>query len=749
MARVARTILFALVAGVFASTTALHAQTPENSWTAYASDPGGYRLGWGSAHWISGLRGMLVWGGHSHNYRGNNSVRLFDPRTNAWQFLWPDGWSNGGLQNRDNHASFYVPGRGSQGEFWVIGGNYTTAIGDPVASGNHFAGRFDLVTRTWFVAHSPQEFAAGLIAPPFAPTSNPAHAWCDQLNSGVLFGGSAEGNAVNVTALIEPNPGGPTPYRYWAGVLPGSPPPRAQVRAQGVCVGRTFYVYGGFAQETRTGQLVNVYRNDLWRLDVPTRTWSQLGSGGQGGVRLVMTYDAHAHVLVVHGGENRRDLHAYDIARDSWRDMTPTMRRVGNVPWRRSNHVGVYAPTVDRHLYTGGNTWNEDGSEAYYDPSALTVAGYRYGPAPDDRPVAAPSGGRRNLPVRTWIARPLPARGQGPCPTGCKHMRLAHNPLDGRVYFLGGDYSGPGGIDSGRDELYSYSVGGGDWRLDYPYCGSAEEVQPAGPDEVGWVFDARRNRFWMTPGFVFGWQGRMGCPGAATKVSDMMAFDPQSRTWAKIGTLGRQRGLFAQYDPITDSIISFRFDGGYGSVVDLYHVDRDRWETVGLRTDTAGRFVGDARLTNEYAAIDVAGRAVYVISPLEGRLLRYNIDARSITWVADTPVRMAGLDFTVLVWDSVSRVLLWPHIPNLDGQPVTLYVYHPQTKMWERDPMHQPAGYAVRGNSAVFDPSQNVLLLIGGLRESDLDPSLRHFFLYRYGSGPPEPGRGVSGRLSP
>src|SRR3990172_9891463 len=109
MARVARTILFALVAGVFASTTALHAKTPETSWTAYASDPGGYRLGWGSAHWISGLRGMLVWGGHSHNYRGNNSVRLFDPRTNAWQFLSPDGWSNGWLQNRDNHASFYVP----------------------------------------------------------------------------------------------------------------------------------------------------------------------------------------------------------------------------------------------------------------------------------------------------------------------------------------------------------------------------------------------------------------------------------------------------------------------------------------------------------------------------------------------------------------------------------------------------------------------------------------------------------------
>src|SRR3972149_4240307 len=115
----------------------------------------------------------------------------------------------------------------------------------PGPPGNPFAGRFDLVTRTWFVAHSPQEFAAGLIAPPFAPTSNPAHAWCDQLNSGVLFGGSAEGNAVNVTALIEPNPGGPTPYRYWAGVLPGSPPPRAQVRAQGVCVGRTFYVSGG------------------------------------------------------------------------------------------------------------------------------------------------------------------------------------------------------------------------------------------------------------------------------------------------------------------------------------------------------------------------------------------------------------------------------------------------------------------------------------------------------------------------
>src|SRR6185503_3671976 len=72
------------------------------------------------------------------------------------------------------------------------------------------------------------------------------------------------------------------------------------------------------------------------------------------------------------------------------------------------------------------------------------------------------------LPLRTWVERTLPKSGQGPCPTGCKHMRLAHNPDNGRIYFLGGDYSGPGAMSAGRNEVYSYSIGTDSWKLEYP-----------------------------------------------------------------------------------------------------------------------------------------------------------------------------------------------------------------------------------------------------------------------------------------
>ncbi len=100
----------------------------DNSWRKYANDSGGYHLGWGSGHWISSLNKMLVWGGNSHNYKGNNSVRVFDPVTNTWEFLWPNDWTQG-VQNRDNHVSFYVPSRGAKGEFWVLGGSHTPTLG--------------------------------------------------------------------------------------------------------------------------------------------------------------------------------------------------------------------------------------------------------------------------------------------------------------------------------------------------------------------------------------------------------------------------------------------------------------------------------------------------------------------------------------------------------------------------------------------------------------------------------------------
>src|SRR6266545_2715382 len=92
-------------------------------------------------------------------------------------------------------------------------------------------------------------------------------------------------------------------------------------------------------------------------------------------------------------------------------------------------------------------------------------------------------------------------------------------------------------------------------------------------------------------------------------------------------------------------------------------------------------------------------------------------------------------DTTNPVFDSVNGVLLYTFLPNgLDGHP-KLFIYHPDTNSWEIDPMYQPQGRTVRGNSFAFDAVNNVLLSIGGLIHGDLDPTVTHFFLYRYGMG--------------
>jgi hypothetical protein len=65
-----------------------------------------------------------------------------------------------------------------------------------------------------------------------------------------------------------------------------------------------------------------------------------------------------------------------------------------------------------------------------------------------------------------------------------------------------------------------------------------------------------------------------------------------------------------------------------------------------------------------------------------------------------------------------------------------LLIYHPDTNSWETEASTRGDGHEVRGNAAVFDPVNNALLVMGGLTDGgDVDPSVTHFFLYRYGNG--------------
>jgi hypothetical protein len=91
-------------------------------------------------------------------------------------------------------------------------------------------------------------------------------------------------------------------------------------------------------------------------------------------------------------------------------------------------------------------------------------------------------------------------------------------------------------------------------------------------------------------------------------------------------------------------------------------------------------------------------------------------------------------DTANIVFDSVNGVVLYHFLPDgLDAHNPQMFIYHPDTNTWETDPMYQPEGIAIRGNSPAFDAINNVFIVIGGLTGGDLDPTVTHFFLYRYG----------------
>jgi hypothetical protein len=80
-------------------------------------------------------------------------------------------------------------------------------------------------------------------------------------------------------------------------------------------------------------------------------------------------------------------------------------------------------------------------------------------------------------------------------------------------------------------------------------------------------------------------------------------------------------------------------------------------------------------------------------------------------------------NFTHPVWDSVNRVLLWFRAQN---EP--FYVYHPDRKQWQTVPVKtSPPDLPLRARAAVFDPAENILVLMGGL-----EPPNPYMFLFRY-----------------
>jgi hypothetical protein len=384
--------------------------------------------------------------------------------------------------------------------------------------------------------------------------------------------------------------------------------------------------------------------------------------------------------------------------------------------------------------------------------------------------------GGLNMPLRTWVARPFPTIPNSPGgasagSNGSKHLRFATSLTTGVMYELGGDYSAAN-VNSWFG-LWSYNMVTDQWQLAYPWCGNPGEVMLGSRDELGWVWDSKRNKFWALPGFVYV-TTNFTCSGGAEQIyGAIMTFDPATGKYANANAapepINGQKPKNGIYDPVTDSI--YRAGTGIpGLVWDVYHISSNTWDQYGTPCASGSApsgpcagdglaYVNDVDLGFEYIAADIAHRKIYAIDPIYYRLFEFDMDKHTLTIKAKIPepdpARVAQArsrqwtlsDLTQVAFDSINNVLFYSYWGYADGA-VTLLIYHPDTDTWETDTMFQPDGLKVRGNSVAFNPVTNALMVFGGLCGSDTDPvcgkshgiggadpSLNNFFLYRYGNG--------------
>jgi len=342
----------------------------------------------------------------------------------------------------------------------------------------------------------------------------------------------------------------------------------------------------------------------------------------------------------------------------------------------------------------------------------------------------------------TWINRDPPGpQGTAPCITGCKHIRLTHNPDDGKIYTLGGDqggllYSAP---QSGRQEMFTYDIFTDTWAKIQDYCRADLGVQPMGPDEIGLAWDSKRKVLWHNPGF--NWNHGLDpnfCIGGDIDRSEVLSYDPVAGTWLdearqNATIVGSLLGDFAfiWYDVELDAYMGV----SNTEQMNVYDITTDTWTRI---KPPNGQLFGN---TN-YTAYDPNARVIYIIDnwmdQANGKLWRYNIAAETFTNLGSLPASSAPYRRleSHAHWDPINQVLLWPLWDEEPATPVgdtnniiKLYAYHPSTQAWEEYTPNQPGGQTVSGRHSVFDPHLNALMVFGPKgRPGDV-------FLYRYGIG--------------
>lgn len=667
------------------------------------SDPALYTVSFDRVHWVESLGGFLVGYGNSTSATGDNSVRFYSPTTNAWTTISPNEQLTKCCTNphmRDNHASFYVPARD---EFWIWGGSHMETVDDPKYGGSGpsggdavRSGRLSLakchpVTTNCGVWAAVGKTStgegvafAGVIKNWGGFLIDPAASWNAATNTGMIGFGDDGGSPSARYWVIEPNTGaaaacgahtGSEPY-VMCEILGGTagtdkPSVRAQCMNCLVTVGSKMYLTAG----SLVGSVPVV---NLWVYDIPTRVWTRLADPPTAGYQSVVTADTDMNLIVTQGSAGDGGfLIAYDIARNVWGNRSDFASvQLGSPTF---NGIGVYAPTIKKHLYYGGNFW-PGGASPGTNISGVSLSGGTLA----GQYVHAP---------RLLVSRPYPpARadsrtqvigesGYGPSVfgSGGKHQRVWYR--QGKMYFFSGDYSGSpiGGL---RTEVFSYNLtnptssqctsfgnAGGcadytNWVLEWPDCGLSGELSPMGYDETPWLYDVSRDLFWLPSGAsgnanadVIGYCNAGGIKGIyfgnnassnpATYPGNpfVATFNPNTRRWAQappqfqVSPTNTRHG---DYNPNTDEMM-LMVGSGNSRIAHQSLSTGGGWTTPEPAVDEVdGHYINDMSNYNEQPAVDVQRQYMYFIdtaykaAPKDGvpgqnfRLIRYNMKAHSM-----------------------------------------------------------------------------------------------------------------------
>lgn len=728
-------------------------------------------------HADADIRGRaIIFGWGSSGPASDRSVRAFDGQN--WTILFPNDPS--GLQVRHNGTQLYCPQRD---ELWVWGGS-------DVQPGQLRSGVFSLKSNRWTQTDTGLSAFGGIISGGTLPQHpNMACAWAQSLNTGMLFGGSADG-IYDDQWMIEPNPGGPEPYRVVQFTGP-RPPSRSQAQNLLTAADGVFYLVGGYYNVVDG---VWQFRKDFWRFD---GAWTRLADPPYDTGAANVLYDSDQKKILFWAWDK---LYTWSIDRSIWEDETPA-----GLP-ARFNGIGVYLRNAKKSFFEGGDLANGNGDYVAY---LITLNGGNMA---------------LDLPNRKWISRPYPLNqpdvrnqfiGQHGFGVngnaGCKHQRLAYNPANQKVYFYSGDFAGAPFNSSFHTDMFSYDItkpdsgDGQSWKCEWPYCGLPNEVAPCHTDEAPFCYDSKRKIFWIMGGFElssedavgmcnngairYGWsaikQNPDGTPNLESSNAqhgpDLLQFDPAANRYSRpdqkyqmplnakladgipvIGT-GGHTPRHATYNLATDEIIMSGQDGAGNFWVHM-NAETGEWKRYETPVDyVTGAYINDASTVHEQLALDVVNQSVYVIDSYRKtdpnlnqrfRLFRYDLAQHgmiTLGWIPlpnfgdplKFPFYMPPFDSTCLMYDSINKVLLWPASSN-EGRPI-LMIYHPDTKSWETDPMiRDKSGEIITGSNGCFIPELNALIIYGGFGTPHSDFFADHpdsvaphnyFWLYRYGDG--------------